>query len=415
LSAGAAGSPSQASTNKGVRLLVLQPTPFCNIDCDYCYLADRLSTKKMLPAQAVEIVDRLVSADVIGSDLSMVWHAGEPLTLPTSYYREIFVGLSSRRYPFTIRHSFQTNAMLINDEWCKFFKEWDVNVGVSVDGPAAIHDAHRKDRSGRGTHAKVMEGIRTLQRNSVPFHAIAVVTAESLLQPEAVFDFFLETGIDRIGFNIEELEGANSSSSVAGGNISNVRRFFECMAECQERCQNKITIREFENARAAIQGNHIPDSSLPELRNDQTLPLAIVTVAWDGSMTAFSPELIDAKSKDYGDFILGNILRDPISEIVDSPKYKRIAGAIQEGCKRCAETCQYFSVCGGGAPSNKYFENGSFESTETVYCRSVIQIPTDIMLAQAERELGIPVPQQSVPQQSIAQEPTRNDRPVQAA
>ena len=316
MSAGAAGNPSQGS-NKGVRLLVLQPTPFCNIDCDYCYLADRLSTKKMLPAQAIEIVDRLVSADVIGSDLSMVWHAGEPLTLPTSYYREIFAGLAARQYPFTIRHSFQSNAMLINDEWCKFFQEWDVNVGVSVDGPASIHDAHRKDRSGRGTHAKVMEGIRILQRNSVPFHAIAVVTAESLLQPEAVFNFFLETGIDRIGFNIEELEGANSSSSVAGGNISNVRRFFECMAECQERCQNKITIREFENARAAIQGNHIPDSSLTELRNDQTLPLAIVTVAWDGSMTAFSPELIDAKSKDYGDFILGNILRDPISDIFD--------------------------------------------------------------------------------------------------
>jgi len=81
------------------------------------------------------------------------------------------------------------------------------------------------------------------------------------------------------------------------------------------------------------------------------------------------------------------------------------------GCKRCAETCQYFSVCGGGAPSNKYFENGSFESTETVYCRSVIQIPIDIMLAQAERQLGIAPPEKSIPQNS-----NRNggDRPVHA-
>jgi uncharacterized protein len=396
LSAAATGSPRDGSTNQGVKLLVLQPTPFCNIDCDYCYLANRLSNKKMLPAQAVEIVDRLVSAGVIGSDLSMVWHAGEPLVLPPSYYREIFAGLAARQYPFSIHHSFQTNAMLITDEWCDFFQEWDVNVGVSVDGPASIHDAHRKDRSGKGTHAKVMEGIRTLQRRSVPFHAIAVVTAESLLHPEEVFDFFLDTGIDRLGFNIEELEGANKSSSVAGGNVSNVRRFFECMAEYQERCQHKISIREFENARAAIQGNSLQHGSSKnpqqDLRNDQTLPLAILTVAWDGSMTAFSPELIDAKSEDYGDFILGNILRDSISDIMNSPKYMRIANAIQEGCKRCAETCQYFSVCGGGAPSNKYFENGSFESTETVYCRSIIQIPTDIMLAQAEEQLGISVP-----------------------
>jgi uncharacterized protein len=400
LSAGATSCPNQESDSKTVKLLVLQPTPFCNIDCDYCYLANRLSTKKMLPAQAVEMVDRLVSADLVGSDLSMVWHAGEPLTLPASYYREIFAALSARRYPFTIRHSFQTNGMLVNDEWCDFFHKWSVNVGVSVDGPASIHDAHRKDRAGKGTHAKVMEGIRTLQRRSVPFHAIAVVTAESLLHPEAVIDFFLDTGIDRVGFNIEELEGANKSSSVAGDKVSNVRRFFEVMAEGEERSQGKLTIREFENARGAIKGSHVQDCPSPDLRNEQTMPYAILTVAWDGSMTAFSPELIDASSKDYGDFILGNILRDPISDIFDSPKFKQIANSIEEGCKRCAQTCQYFSVCGGGAPSNKYFENGSFESTETVYCRSVIQIPIDIMLTQAEMQLGLSVPQ---------------DRPVQAA
>ncbi len=409
MSAGAAGSP-YCGSEKGVKLLVLQPTPFCNIDCDYCYLANRLSTKKMLPAQAVEIVDRLFSAGAVGSDLSMVWHAGEPLTLPPSYYREAFTGLAARKYPFTIRHSFQTNAMLINDEWCDLFHKWDVNVGVSVDGPAPIHDAHRKDRAGKGTHAKVMEGIRTLQRRSVPFHAIAVVTAESLLHPEDVFNFFLDTGIDRLGFNIEELEGENSTSTVSGANPLSIRRFFECMAECQERCQQKISIREFENARAAIQGRNCHPGSSQDMRNDQTESMAILTVAWDGAVTAFSPELIDAKSKDYGDFILGNILRDPIAQIFSSPKFKQIHNAIEVGCKRCAETCQYFSVCGGGAPSNKYFENGSFESTETMYCRSVVQIPTDIMLAQAERELGISVPQGEPGRGQVGQ-----DRPVQTA
>lgn len=404
MSAGA-NCPNRESSENTVKLLVLQPTPFCNIDCDYCYLADRLSTKKMIPAQAVEIVDRLVAAGVIGSDLSMIWHAGEPLTLPPGYYREIFEALSARRYPFTIRHSFQTNGMLINDEWCDFFHKWSVNVGVSVDGPASVHDAHRKDRAGKGTHAKVMQGIRTLQRHTVPFHAIAVVTAESLLHPQEVFDFFLNTGIDRVGFNIEELEGANSSSSVAGSNVSNVRRFFEVMAEGEERSQGKITIREFDNARGAIKGNHGQGVSSSELRNEQTQPMAILTVAWDGSMTAFSPELIDARSNDYGDFILGNILRDPITDIFKSPKFIQIANAIEQGCQRCAQTCQYFSVCGGGAPSNKYFENGSFDSTETVYCRSVIQIPVDIMLAHAERQLGIAAPLEATPE----------NRPVQAA
>ena len=66
MSAGVISGPNQESGSKTVQLLVLQPTPFCNIDCDYCYLANRLSTKKMLPKQAAEIVDRLVSAGVVG-------------------------------------------------------------------------------------------------------------------------------------------------------------------------------------------------------------------------------------------------------------------------------------------------------------------------------------------------------------
>jgi uncharacterized protein len=237
-----------------------------------------------------------------------------------------------------------------------------------------------------------MGGIGTLQRRFVPFHAIAVITTESLLHPEEVFSFFLDNGIQRVGFNVEELEGANSSSSISVQSISKIRQFFETIARCQEDSKHKVWIREFHNAMGAIRGEHFPDHPFLELRNDQTLPFAILTVAWDGSVTTFSPELIDARSRDHGDFILGNIFYDELSDILSSTKFARMANAVDEGCRQCALTCQYFSVCAGGAPSNKYFENGRFESTETTYCRSVIQIPIDIMLAKAELQLGISVP-----------------------
>jgi uncharacterized protein len=394
LSAGSTCQPYQGLISKSVKMLVVQPTPFCNINCDYCYLSNRQSTKKMSPDKAIQILDRLVSAGVIGPNLSIVWHAGEPLVLPPSYYREVFEGMAARKYPVAIRHSFQTNGMLINDEWCDLFLDYGINVGVSVDGPAFIHDAHRKDRLGKGTHAKVMEGMRALQRRSVPFHAIAVVTADSLSHPEEVFNFFLETGIERVGFNIEELEGANLSTSLAGApKLPKIRHFFETMAKCQEACNDKLWIREFYNALAAIRGEHFPDFAVNEMRNEQTLPLAILTIAWDGSVTTFSPELIDAPSKEHGDFILGNVFTDSVPDLMSSPKFVQMADSVEEGCKRCASDCQYFSVCAGGAPSNKYFENGSFNSTETIYCRSVIQIPTDIMLAKAEMQVGITVSQ----------------------
>ena len=394
MSVQATGQPYRGLTSKSVKILVIQPTPFCNINCDYCYLSNRQSTKKMAKEKAVEILDRLVSADMIGKNLSVVWHAGEPLVLPPSYYREIFDGMASRRYMLTIRHSFQTNSMLINDEWCDLFLNYGINVGVSVDGPAFIHDAHRKDRMGCGTHAKVMEGIRTLQRRSVPFQAIAVVTADSLSHPEEVFNFFLEAGVERVGFNIEELGGANLTTSLAGSpELPEIRHFFETMARLQEKCDNKLWIREFHNAMAAIRGEHFPNLRVNEMRNTQTLPLAILTITWDGAVTTFSPELIDAPNKEHGDFILGNIFTDSISDLISSPKFVQMANAVEEGCRRCAADCQYFSVCAGGSPSNKYFENGSFNSTETTFCRSLIQIPTDLMLAKAKMQAGITPPQ----------------------
>jgi uncharacterized protein len=389
----ATGQPYRGLTSRSVKMLVIQPTPFCNINCDYCYLSNRQSTKRMAKEKAVEILDRLVSADMLGQNLSIVWHAGEPLVLPPSYYREVFDGMASRRNKLKIRHSLQTNGMLINDEWCDLFLNYGINLGVSVDGPAFIHDAHRKDRMGRGTHAKVMEGIRTLGRRSVPFQAIAVVTADSLLHPKEIFNFFLEAGVERVGFNIEELGGANLTTSLGGpSRLPEIRHFFETIARLQDECDNKLWIREFHSALTAIRGEHF--QNLPnEVRNTQTLPLAILTITWDGAVTTFSPELIDAPSEEHGDFILGNIFTDSIADLICSPKFVQMANAVEEGCQRCAADCRYFSVCAGGSPSNKYFENGSFNSTETTFCRSLIQIPIDLMLAEAEMQMGITAPQ----------------------
>ena len=95
----------------------------------------------------------------------------------------------------------------------------------------------------------------------------------------------------------------------------------------------------------------------------------------------------------HGDFILGNIFTDSIADLISSPKFVEMANAVEEGCQRCAADCRYFSVCAGGSPSNKYFENGSFNSTETTFCRSLIQIPTDLMLAKAKMQAGITAPQ----------------------
>ena len=136
-----------------LELLVLQPTPFCNLDCSYCYLPDRDSKHRMSEATLNRVFQFVFSSGIVQQGFTVVWHAGEPMVLPVAYY-ERATEIAGAYNPGGLRvgHSFQTNGVLIDDAWCEFFKAHNVNVGVSVDGPAFLHDRNRKTRKGGGTH-----------------------------------------------------------------------------------------------------------------------------------------------------------------------------------------------------------------------------------------------------------------------
>jgi len=78
-----------------------------------------------------------------------------------------------------------------------------------------------------------------------------------------------------------------------------------------------------------------------------------------------------------------------IDEILTSEKFREVNADIERGVARCKATCQYFSVCGGGDPTNKLAENGTFDSTETMHCRLEIQALCDVVLENVEQDLGI--------------------------
>ena len=140
------------------QLLVLQPTPFCNIDCSYCYLPQRDERSRM-DINTVRLAARRLREDgLLADELTVVWHAGEPLVLPPAYYEEAFAVIAEELPGTEVTQAVQTNATLISDVWCAFFLKHRVQLGVSVDGPAHLHDRHRRTRQGRGTHAQVLRG-----------------------------------------------------------------------------------------------------------------------------------------------------------------------------------------------------------------------------------------------------------------
>lgn len=375
-----------AEAPAAVRLLVLQPTPFCNIACDYCYLAERDARRRM-PLEVVEAaVENVRASGMLGPSLGVVWHAGEPLAVPRAFYEAAFAAVEKRIPPsVALSHSIQTNGTLVDDRWAALFAGRGVRVGVSLDGPARVHDAHRRTRDGKPTHERVMRGIDALRRHGVAFHAIAVVTEASLDHADAIADFFIAQGIAEVGFNVDEQEGANLRSSLDAAEDryrAFMRRIFARSAADPERFRVRELERALEAIACGMPGTASGGKWLPD--NPQVLPFAITAVDAAGNFSCFSPELLDQSHPRYGPFAFGNVLRDRMSDVLASARFRRLFADIRSGVRACAASCGHFSLCGGGAPVNKLNEHGTFQRTETAYCRRTVQTPLELALELLE-------------------------------
>ena len=366
-----------------IQLLVVQPTPFCNIDCRYCYLPNRTSKAVVTRETLQNLFSQVFASKWFGGGLSVVWHAGEPMVLPIGFYRDAFDLVEALRPPeLQVVHSFQTNGTLIDDDWCRFFAEAQINLGVSIDGPQHFHDHNRVTRSGRGTFERTIAGIRLLRRHGVPFHVISVLTPQSMVAVREMFDFYIAEGIEQVCFNVEESEGDHISESFREADIDALYyRFLGEFWRLSAAAPDKIKfVREIE---AALQQVIRPREAT--FNNQLVEPFAIINMDWAGNIATFSPELLGLKNPVYDDFVLGNINRDALVDLADSPVLARMLADINAGVAMCEEQCGYFSVCGGGEPVNKLAENGTFISTETSYCRITKMRATDLVLDALDR------------------------------
>jgi uncharacterized protein len=362
-----------------LRLLVLQPTPFCNIDCSYCYLPNRKSAARMSLDTLDLACQRVFESPFLDRQLEVAWHGGEPLTVPLAWYDEASA-LMALRCPaeLKLKHRFQTNGLLVNDDWARFFARFEAKVGLSIDGPEDIHDAGRRTRRGRGTHAKAMRAARLLQDRGVGFHVITVLTEHTLDEPDRLFDFYVENGITEVGFNIEEIEGAHRISSLSGDSIEPryrkfIRRFFERVWNAP----SLLKVRELESTIGLIL------SDVPAT-DEQNLSFAVVSIGHDGAISTFSPELLGTHHPRFSSFEFGHVTRHTLSDVTQAPLFRAASTEIRRGVEACERNCRYFRWCGGGAPANKLFETGRFDTTETMHCRLTRQVMLDEVVAGLE-------------------------------
>lgn len=364
-----------------IGMVVVQSTSLCNLDCDYCYLPDRQKRRVFDLAQVPLLVQRIVESPFCGPELAWVWHAGEPLTLPHDYYDRASVliqealAASAPAGGVAIEQHIQTNGTLINDQWCECFRRNQIVVGVSLDGPEALHDKHRRFRSGRGSHALAMRGIEALQRHGIPFHVIAVLTAEAMEDPEGVYTFFRDHQIKAVGFNVEEQEGVHGSSSMQG--IEQEERYYTFLQtfwQLSARDGFPVVLREFEQLLGLMESRRRLSD------NELTRPFSILSVDWQGYFSTFDPELLSVSAGQYGDFNLGNLATTSLANAAASERFRRLWDDQQAGVQMCESSCDYFGLCGGGMGSNKFWEHGTLACSETSACRFKTQIPARVLL-----------------------------------
>jgi uncharacterized protein len=363
-----------------IQTIVLQPTPFCNIQCKYCYLPTRDDTSVMDIDTVVASFQRVFDSPYAGSQITVIWHAGEPLVLPVSYYESVFRAIEELRpSSIEIRHSFQTNGTLVTKEWCDLIRRWSVGVGVSIDGPRHMHDANRVTRSGKGTFDRAIRGARLLKEEGIPFHVISVLSKEALECPEELHAFYVAEGIEDVCFNVEESENDHVSELMTLSRDTmrdKFNAFLHRFWTIARRNPGISFIREIDGL--------IPRIFRPEeapLSNEQVEPLAMLNIDCKGNVSSFSPELLGYKNERYNNFIVGNVHQHTIEQMLMSPAMEAMATDIRAGVEACRKECGYFSLCGGGAPVNKLSENGTFASTQTSFCNLVQITPANLILS----------------------------------
>jgi len=347
------------------QMVVAQCGSWCGLRCTYCYLPDRHKKFLMSAEVATALARSLAELPGDGRPVEVVWHAGEPLGIGRARFARLLEPFEELREQGRIRHYVQTNATMVTAAWCDFLTEYDFAVGVSIDGPAALN-AQRVDQRGRPAFDRIMRGIGQLREHRITFSVIAVVTAESVEHPVELLEFLSSLGATSIGLNIEESEGVNTTRRPP--TVDQARAFWQAAIEWS-RLHRGVRIRELARLGDFLRDLRHPADSLRAVGLLDPIP----TVTWDGNVTLLSPELAGTPAPGYDDFRSGNILDQPLAEILAGAHRLRYVGEFLSALDACEASCQFWSFCRGAQAGNRFFEYGRLDVAETHYCRSTRQ------------------------------------------
>ena len=328
--------------------VILKITERCNIDCTYCYMFNkgnedfRFRPAAIASAWIDDVVDFLVTgiADLGVQRVNVVLHGGEPLMLKKPKFREICSKLRSALDELVqLEIGLQTNGILIDAEWIDLFSEFRIALGISLDGPAAIHDLYRVDKRGRGTHAGTVAGMALLAEayNAGRIAKPGVICVINPRQPaRPIYRHIVdELKIDTISFNLP----METNDTIAAGDESSLANFLvELFDEWRRDDKPNIHIRLFDNMLRFFAGDEGLQSLLPNFITRHVM----VVIASDGMLS----EHDDFKVINFGQRA-GTIRDTSLYEYANSPLRRYLDQVVKTVPQACGD-CKWRGYCRAG-------------------------------------------------------------------
>ncbi len=324
--------------------------PRCNLDCVYCYYIkkNRLYPKGHSFRMPEDILEEYIKQHLRTStdlEVRFSWHGGEPTILGLDYFSRI-VELQ-RKYKTPKQHilnGIQTNGILLNEEWCRFFAAEDFSVGLSLDGPQELHDSFRLTKDGKPTHTEVMRGYNLLRKHHISLDILCVVNAKNVQFPSQVYRFFKQIEAPYVSFlPVVELQ-IDADNGLSPSTITAEKwGDFLCTVFDEWISQDigKIKIQIFEEAARTAFGQ---DHSLCLFR-----PTCgdIPVIEHNGDFFSCD-HFVDAAD------LLGNILETPLVELLENPKQRGFGLAKLNTLPRYCQECEVRPMCHGECPKNRF-------------------------------------------------------------
>ena len=340
----------------------------CNLDCAYCFF---LKKEHLYPdsnfRMTDEVMEQFIRQTIEGHrvpQVTIAWQGGEPTLMGLDFFRRSLEVQKKYAKPGTrIENTFQTNGILLDDEWCRFFHDNNFLIGLSMDGPGHLHDVYRRDRRGRGTFARVLNAARLLQKHRVEFNILCTVNRTNADHPLEVYRFFRdELGAQYVQF-IPIVERANETGFQEGNTVADrsVRpdqwgRFLvEIFDEWIRKDVGRMFVLNFDGALAGWLGRA------------GTVCIFAPTCGL-GVALEHNGDLYSCDHFVEPDHCLGNILATPLIDLVNSEKQRTFGTAKRDTLAWYCRECDFLAICNGECPKNRFIRTPDGEEGLNYLC-----------------------------------------------